>query len=139
MRGVWAKMSSFFSRRSADPKNPVKKFTKAHRRALEEYADLKISLEELRRRLAGVVEFDFQNHERRLDSHYGRQFRNPHRAEAHSCRDGETGPWGDIHGSACGLGHDVAAERRLRLGRPGGGRDRRVAERDQYADPEAEG
>lgn len=36
-----------------------------------EYADLKISLEELRPRLAGVVEFDFQNHERRLDSHYG--------------------------------------------------------------------
>ena len=49
----------------------MKKFTKAHRRALEEYADLKISLEELRQRLAGVLEFDFQNHERRLDSHYG--------------------------------------------------------------------
>ncbi len=64
-------MSSFFSRRSADPKKPAKKFTKAHRRALEEYADLNISLEELRQRLAGVVEFDFQNHERRLDSHYG--------------------------------------------------------------------
>jgi hypothetical protein len=64
-------MSSFLSRRSGDPKNPVKKFTKAHRRALEKYADLKISLEELRHRLAGVVEFDFQNHKRRLDSHYG--------------------------------------------------------------------
>jgi len=64
-------MSSFLSRRSGDPKNPVKKFTKAHRRALEEFADLKISLEELRQRLAGMVEFDFQNHERRLDSHYG--------------------------------------------------------------------
>jgi hypothetical protein len=64
-------MSSFLSRRSADPKKPAKKFTKAHRRALEEYADLRISLEELRRRLAGVVEFDFQHHERRLDSHYG--------------------------------------------------------------------
>ena len=49
----------------------MKKFTKAHRRALEEYADLKISLEELRQRLAGVVEFDFRDHERRLDSHYG--------------------------------------------------------------------
>jgi len=49
----------------------VKKFTKAHRRALEEYAVLTISLEELRERLAGVVEFDFQNNERRLDSHYG--------------------------------------------------------------------
>jgi hypothetical protein len=45
---------------------PVKKFTKAHRRALEEFADLRISLEELTRRLAGVVEFEFQNHERRL-------------------------------------------------------------------------
>jgi hypothetical protein len=64
-------MSSFLSRRSGDPKNPVKKFTKAHRRALEEFADLKISLEELRRRLAGVVEFDFREHERRLDCHYG--------------------------------------------------------------------
>jgi hypothetical protein len=56
----------------------VKKFTKAHRRALVEYADLEISLEELRRRLAGVVEFDFQNHERRLDdwtATTGRQFR----------------------------------------------------------------
>ncbi len=71
MRGLWTRMSSFLSRRSADPKKPVKKFTKAHRRVLEEYADLKISLEELRQRLAGVVEFDFQNHERRLDSHYG--------------------------------------------------------------------
>src|SRR5580658_2667042 len=64
-------MSSFLSRRSGDPKNPVKKFTKAHRTGLEEFADLKISLEELRQRLAGVVEFDFQDHERRLDSHYG--------------------------------------------------------------------
>jgi hypothetical protein len=64
-------MSSLLSRRFGDPKNPVKKFTKAHRRALEEYADLKISLEDLKQRLAGVVEFDFQNHERRLDSHYG--------------------------------------------------------------------
>jgi hypothetical protein len=49
----------------------VKKFTKAHRRALEEYADLKVSLEELRQRLAGAVEFDFREHQRRLDSHYG--------------------------------------------------------------------
>src|SRR5579883_3000766 len=38
---------------------------------LEEFADLEISLEELRRRLAGVVEFDFREHERRLDSYYG--------------------------------------------------------------------
>jgi len=71
MRVLWAKMHSFLSRRSADSKNPAKKFTKAHRKALEEYADLKISPEELRQRLAGVVEFNFQNHERRLDSHYG--------------------------------------------------------------------
>ncbi len=71
MPGLWTRMSSFLSRRSAGPRKPVRKFTKAHRRALEEFADLKISQEELRRRLAGVVEFDFQNHERRLDSHYG--------------------------------------------------------------------
>ena len=32
-------MSSFLSRRSGDPKNPVKKFTKAHRTGLEEFAD----------------------------------------------------------------------------------------------------
>ncbi|HVZ62001.1 MAG TPA: hypothetical protein VG892_14550 [Terriglobales bacterium] len=64
-------MSPFLRRRYADPKKQVKKFKKAHRRALEEYADLKISLEELRQLLAGVVEFDFQDHERRLDSDYG--------------------------------------------------------------------
>jgi hypothetical protein len=64
-------LEALFGFGPADPRKPVKKFTKAHRRALEEYADLKISLEELRRRLAGVVQFDFQNHERRLDSHYG--------------------------------------------------------------------
>jgi hypothetical protein len=68
-------MSSFLSRRSADPRKPVKKFTKAHRRALEEYADLKISLEELRRRLAGVVEFDFQNTSGGWIATTGRQFR----------------------------------------------------------------
>jgi len=72
MRVPWAKMSSFLSRLLPFyPQRQVKKFTKAHRRALEEFANLEISLEELRRRLAGVVEFDFQNHERRLDSHYG--------------------------------------------------------------------
>lgn len=32
----------------------------------------------------------------------------------------------------------VATESGLRLGRSGGGADRRLAERDQYADPEAE-
>ena len=66
MRGLWMRGSSFLSRRSANPRKPVKKFTKAHRRALEEYADLEISLEELRKQLAGVVEFDFQGHERRV-------------------------------------------------------------------------
>jgi hypothetical protein len=72
MRGLWAKMSSFLSRLLPFyPQRQVKKFTKAHRMALEEYADLKISLEELRQRLAGVVEFDFRDHEGRLDSHYG--------------------------------------------------------------------
>ena len=68
-------MSSFLSHRSADPSKPVKKFTKAHRKALEGYADLRISLEELRRRLAGVVEFDFQQHEPGSIATMGRQFR----------------------------------------------------------------
>jgi hypothetical protein len=72
MRVLRAKMSSFLSRMLPFyPQRQVKKFTKAHRRALEEFADLEISLEELRRRLAGVVEFDFREHERRLDCHYG--------------------------------------------------------------------
>ena len=72
MRLLWAKMSSFLSRLLPFyPQYQVKKFTQAHRRALEEFADLEISLEELRRRLAGVVEFDFRDHQRRLDSHYG--------------------------------------------------------------------
>jgi hypothetical protein len=72
MRGLWAKMSFFLSRLLPFyPQRQGKQFTKAHRRALEEFAALEISMEELRRRLAGVVEFDFQNHERRLDSHYG--------------------------------------------------------------------
>jgi hypothetical protein len=61
MRVLWAKMSSFLSRLLPFyPQRQVKQFTKAHRRALEEFAALEISLEELRRRLAGVVEFDFQ-------------------------------------------------------------------------------
>ena len=45
--------------------------TKKHRRALEEYAELKISLEELKKRLAGVLDFNFKDHERRLEAHYG--------------------------------------------------------------------
>jgi hypothetical protein len=88
-------MSSFLSRRSADPRKPVKKFTKAHRRALEEYADLKISLEELRQRLAGVVEFDFRDHERRLDSHYGAPVPGV-RIELKQGRHGQTCSGGDI-------------------------------------------
>jgi hypothetical protein len=55
MRVLWAKMSSFLSRLLPFyPQRQVKKFTKAHRRALEEFADLKISLEELRQRLVVV-------------------------------------------------------------------------------------
>jgi len=45
--------------------------TKKQRKALEEYADWKISIEELRERLHGVLEFDFKNHERKLTTHYG--------------------------------------------------------------------
>jgi len=41
------------------------------RRSLEEFAELRISLEELRHRLHGVLEFDFKDHERRLKTHYG--------------------------------------------------------------------
>ena len=47
--------------------------TKKQRRALEEYAELRISLEELRERLIGVLDFNFKNHERRLETHYGTQ------------------------------------------------------------------
>lgn len=42
-----------------------------HRKALEEFADCKISLEELRSCLLGVLEFDFSDQERRLATHYG--------------------------------------------------------------------
>jgi hypothetical protein len=45
--------------------------TKKQRRALEEYAKLRISLEELRERLTGVLDFNFKDHERRLEAHYG--------------------------------------------------------------------
>ena len=45
--------------------------TNKQRRALEEYAELKISLEELKKQLAGVLDFNFKNHERRLETHYG--------------------------------------------------------------------
>jgi hypothetical protein len=42
-----------------------------HRKALEEYAGLKTSLDQLRESLRGVLEFDFQDKERKLTSHYG--------------------------------------------------------------------
>jgi hypothetical protein len=45
--------------------------TKKQRKALEGFAEGKVSLEELRERLSGVLEFDFKDHERKLTSHYG--------------------------------------------------------------------
>lgn len=45
--------------------------TRKQRRALEEFAELKISIDELRERLQGVLEFDFKDQERKLTSHYG--------------------------------------------------------------------
>ncbi len=45
--------------------------TRGQRRALEEFAELRISLEDLRRRLHGVLEFDFKDQERSLKTHYG--------------------------------------------------------------------
>lgn len=45
--------------------------TRKHRSALEEFAELKISMDELRERLQGVLEFDFKDQERKLTSHYG--------------------------------------------------------------------
>jgi hypothetical protein len=45
--------------------------TRKQRKALEEFAELKISLDELKERLAGVLDFNFKDHERRLEAHYG--------------------------------------------------------------------
>jgi len=45
--------------------------TRKQRKALEEFAELKISIDELRDRLQGVLEFNFKDQERRLTSHYG--------------------------------------------------------------------
>jgi hypothetical protein len=45
--------------------------TKKHRKALEEFLEWKLSLEQLRERLSGVLEFDFQDHQRKLTTHYG--------------------------------------------------------------------
>ncbi len=45
--------------------------TKEYRKALEEYAELKMSIEELRERLRGVLEFDFRDKERKLTTRYG--------------------------------------------------------------------
>ena len=49
----------------------MSQLSKKHRKALEEYAALKISLDQLRESLRGVLEFDFQDKERKLTSHYG--------------------------------------------------------------------
>jgi hypothetical protein len=49
----------------------MSKFSKTHRRALEDYAALRISLNELRELLSGVLEFDFKDQERKLTTHYG--------------------------------------------------------------------
>lgn len=48
----------------------MRNLTKDQRRALEEFAELKISLKELEERLAGALDFNFKNHERRLKAHY---------------------------------------------------------------------
>ncbi len=45
--------------------------TKKQRRALEQYAEMRISIEEFRERLRGVLEFDFKDQERKLTTHYG--------------------------------------------------------------------
>jgi hypothetical protein len=45
--------------------------TAKHRRALEQYADWIISIEQLGECLRGVLEFDFRDHERRLTTRYG--------------------------------------------------------------------
>jgi hypothetical protein len=75
---------------------------------------LKISLAELKRRLAGVVEFDFQNHERRLDSYYGTPVSGI-RIELSRIRTAmDKQARGEISTKqAGGLGNDVAAESRL--------------------------
>jgi|SRR5208283_3174037 len=48
----------------------MRSLTRKQRRVLEEFAELKIFIEELRERLHGVVEFDFKDQERRLTSLY---------------------------------------------------------------------
>jgi hypothetical protein len=45
--------------------------TRKQRSDLEEFAELKISIEELRERLHGVLEFTFGDQERKLSSRYG--------------------------------------------------------------------
>jgi hypothetical protein len=42
-----------------------------HRKALEKFLELKLSLEQLGERLSGVLEFDFKDHQRKLTTHYG--------------------------------------------------------------------
>lgn len=45
--------------------------TKKQRCALEDYAQLRISLEELKEHMTGVLDFNFNDHERRLETRYG--------------------------------------------------------------------
>jgi hypothetical protein len=49
----------------------LNQITTAQRRALEEYAQLTISIEELGERVRGVLDFSFSPDERRLSTHYG--------------------------------------------------------------------
>lgn len=48
----------------------MSQLSKEQRRALEQYAEGAIPIEELRQRLRGVLEFDFRASERRLTCHF---------------------------------------------------------------------
>lgn len=49
----------------------MSELSRKHRRALEDYAALKISIDQVRESLSGVLEFDFKNQERKLTTRYG--------------------------------------------------------------------
>jgi hypothetical protein len=49
----------------------LNQITSAQRRALEEYAQLRINIEELRERLGSVLDFSFSPDERRLSTYHG--------------------------------------------------------------------
>lgn len=49
----------------------MSQLSRKHRKALENFLALKTSLEQLRESMRGVLEFDFQDKERKLTSHYG--------------------------------------------------------------------